>query len=232
VTNDLDGLANPPRAALASAVRVFLADDHQLVRSGLKALIDAETDLTVVGEAGDGLAALEGVAALLPDVVVMDLSMPRLGGTAATERILATCPGVKILALTAHDERGYLNPVLSAGAAGCMLKRAAAEDLVRAIRVVASGGVYLDPAMAGQVITNGRRSSSGPAKGTPQLSDREGEVLVLIAQGHAMKEIARKLTISTRTLETYRARAMEKLSLETRADIVQYVRQRGWFGDS
>jgi DNA-binding NarL/FixJ family response regulator len=149
VSNDLDGSANPARPAPSSSVRVFLADDHQLVRSGLRVLIDGEADMSVVGEAGDGLAALEGVEALRPDVVVMDLSMPKLGGTAATERILATCPGVKVLALTAHDERGYVNPVLSAGAAGCILKRAAAEELVRAIRIVAAGGIYLDPTGGG-----------------------------------------------------------------------------------
>lgn len=208
-------------------VRVLLADDHHIVRSGLKALVDAQPDMTVVGEAADGLAAVEAVEAHHPDVVVMDLSMPKLGGAEATGKILAASPSVKILALTAHEERAYLDPVLAAGAVGCMLKRAAAEDLVRAIRVVAEGGVYLDPAIAGQVVQNGGRKNGAHGLG-PQLSEREGEVLRMIAEGHAMKEIARRLEISTRTLETYRARAMEKLTLRTRADIVTYVRQRGW----
>jgi DNA-binding NarL/FixJ family response regulator len=210
-------------------VRVLLVDDHNLVRSGIKALLETQPDVNVVGEAADGVSALSAVEELHPDVVVMDLSLPKLGGAEATARIVATKPGVKVLVLTAHEERSYIDPVLAAGAAGLVLKRAAVEDLLRAIRIVAEGGVYLDPAIAGQVVQGAGRKSAPPGS-SPPLSEREGEVLRLIAEGHAMKEIAKSLEISTRTLETYRARAMEKLGLKTRADIVQYVRQRGWFG--
>ena len=135
-------------------VRVFLVDDHDIVRSGLKAIVDAQPDMTVVGEAAEGLAALQGVAAVLPDVVVMDLSMPSLGGVEATERIKATTPDVKVLALTAREERSYIDRVMAAGASGYVLKRSAADDLVRAIRALASGGVYLDPAMAASALAS------------------------------------------------------------------------------
>lgn len=207
-------------------VRVFLVDDHDIVRSGLKAIVDAQPDMTVVGEAAEGLAALQGVAAVLPDVVVMDLSMPSLGGVEATERIKATTPDVKVLALTAREERSYIDRVMAAGASGYVLKRSAADDLVRAIRALASGGVYLDPAMAASALAT-LRSRSELAAGS-RLSEREAEVLRRIAEGHAVKDIAARLAISTRTLETYRSRAMDKLGLKTRADIVRYALQRGW----
>lgn len=193
----------------------------------MKALVDSHRDMAVVGEAADGLAALSAVASLHPDVVVMDLSMPKLGGAEATERLRAAFPDVKVLALTAYEERGYVQLLMAAGASGYVLKRAAADELVRAIRAIAAGGIYLDPSVAAQVV--GRTAQPNPtAPGVAHLSEREAEVLKMIAEGHAMKEIASKLEISTRTLETYRARAMDKLALKTRADIVQYALQRGW----
>jgi DNA-binding NarL/FixJ family response regulator len=212
------------------SIRVFLVDDHQIVRSGLRALIDAEEDMSVVGEAADGLAGLNGAADLQPDVVVMDLAMPGLGGIEATQRLTPLSPHTKVLALTAHDERDYIELVMAAGASGYVLKRSAADDLVRAIRALASGGVYLDPAMAATAVAPLRRSSNAAVAG--RLSEREAEVLRSIAEGHAVKDIAATLAISTRTLETYRARAMEKLGLKTRADIVRYALQRGWLRSS
>lgn len=207
-------------------VRVFLVDDHEIVRGGLKALVDAQEDMSVVGEAANGLAGVQGALELLPDVVVMDLSMPVLGGIEATERIKAVSPKVKVLALTAREERGYIELLMAAGASGYVLKRSAADDLVRAIRAIVAGGLYLDPAMAATALSPMRQS--GELAAGSRLSDREAEVLRLIAEGHAVKDIASKLAISTRTLETYRGRAMEKLSLKTRADIVRYALQRGW----
>jgi DNA-binding NarL/FixJ family response regulator len=209
-----------PQESAPGTIRVFLVDDHPIVRSGLRALVDAEPDMKVIGEAADGLTALEAVAAAQPDVVVMDLSLPKLGGAEATERLKAENPAIRVLALTAHEERGYVQLLLKAGASGYVLKRTAADDLVRAIRAIAGGGIYLDPAVAGHLVA--------PVAGSGQLSERESEVLRLIAEGHAMKEIASQLEISTRTLETYRARAMEKLALKTRADVVRYALQRGW----
>jgi DNA-binding NarL/FixJ family response regulator len=210
-------------------LRVFLADDHTVVREGLKALITAAPGMAVVGEAADGLAACEQVAVLRPDVVVMDVSMPGLTGSQATERLRRECPAVKVLALTVHEDKGYLRQLLAAGAVGYVLKRAAAEELVRAIRVVASGGVYLDPSMAGKVVGGFVRppAEGGPAAGG-ELSDREAEVVRLTAAGYGAKEIATRLDLSVKTVETYKARAMEKLGLESRADVVRYAVQRGW----
>jgi DNA-binding NarL/FixJ family response regulator len=211
-------------------LRVFLADDHAVVREGLKSLIDAQPGMTVVGEAADGLAACEQVLELQPDVVVMDVSMPGVGGAQATERIRRECPGVKVLALTVHEHKGYLRQLLAAGAAGYVLKRAAAEELVRAIRAVAAGGVYLDPALAGKVVGSFVRTPAGK-EGVPEggdLSDREAEVVRLIAAGYSNKEIASRLGLSVKTVETYKARSMEKLGLDSRADLVRYALQRGW----
>jgi DNA-binding NarL/FixJ family response regulator len=210
-------------------LQVFLVDDHPIVRSGLKALVDAQPDMTVVGDAGDGLTAVHAVGELVPDVVVMDVSLPGLGGAEATEQIRRASPAVKVLALTAHEDRGYVQLLLKAGASGYVLKRAAADDLVRAIRAVAAGGIYLDPAVAGHVVAGiSRTGETGKLVAGGELSEREAEVLRLIAQGHAIKEIAAALDVSGRTVETYKERAMEKLELKSRAEIVRYALRRGW----
>jgi DNA-binding NarL/FixJ family response regulator len=210
-------------------IRVFLADDHPVVRGGLKTLIDAQPDMTVVGEAGDGPAAVAGVRDTSPDVAVLDLAMPGLTGAEVADRVRRDCPGVRVLALTAHEEKGYVQLLLKAGAAGYVLKRAAADDLVRAVRAVAAGETYLDPAVAGQLVTAMMRAPAGGAvAGAADLSDREAEVLRLIAQGHPVKRIAADLDVSGRTVETYKTRAMEKLGLATRAEVVRYAVQRGW----
>jgi DNA-binding NarL/FixJ family response regulator len=228
MTPELEGAAT--RATPGATIRVFLVDDHEIVRGGLKALIDAQEDMTVVGEAAEGLAGVHGAARLLPDVVVMDLSMPVLGGVEATERIKAASPDMKVLVLTAREERNDIELAMAAGASGYVLKRSAADDLVRALRAITAGGLYLDPAMAASALAPLRESSRQPA--ASRLSERESEVLRRIAEGHAVKDIAGKLAISTRTLETYRARAMEKIGLRTRADIVRYALQRGWLKSS
>jgi DNA-binding NarL/FixJ family response regulator len=155
--------------------------------------------------------------------------MPELSGAQATERLKELCPQVKVLALTVHEDRGYLRQLLEAGARGYVLKRAAAEELIHAIRTVAAGGTYLDPAIAGKVLGAFVRPPAG--KGVSEgsdLSDREAEVLRLIAAGHSNKEISARLSLSVKTVETYKARSMEKLDLHSRADIVRYALQRGW----
>ncbi len=215
-----------------SDLRVVLADDHEVVRSGLRALVDASPGMCVVGEAGDGREAVARARELSPDVVVMDVSMPGMDGAEATERIARECPAVKVIALTAHDDRAHLTRLLQAGAAGYVLKRAAADELVRAIRTVGSGGTYVDPVLGGSLLRRAARpSGAGAPVPVEALSDREEEVLRRIAWGESNKEIAGRLGISTRTVETYKARISEKLGLRSRTDMVRYALQRGWLGE-
>lgn len=207
-----------------TSLRVLLADDHPILRDGLRALIAAEPDMEVVGEAADGEAAAREAARLRPDVVVMDVSMPVVGGAEATERIRAEHPAARVVALTAHEDRGYLGRLLAAGAAGYVLKRAAAADLVRAIRAVAAGETYIDPAVAGAVVAQ----LTGAGGAGVELSEREEQVLRRLAEGQAVKQVAADLDVGVRTVETYKARAMDKLGLRTRVDVIRYAAQRGW----
>lgn len=212
-----------------SKLRIFLADDHAVVREGLKSLINSQPEMEVTGEADTGRTAWQQVKGCQPDVVVVDISMPDLNGVEVTERLKRDCPDVKVLALTVHEDTSYLRQLLQAGASGYLLKRAAAEELIRAIRVVATGGVYIDPALAGKIVEGYvRKQSSQVIPQDVSLSDRETEVLRLIARGHSNKEIANQLRISVRTVETYKTRLMEKLDLRSRADIVSYALQQGW----
>ena len=210
-----------------SDIRVLLADDHAVVREGLKALVGAEPGMDVVGEAADGPAAVALVAELDPDVVVVDVSMPGMNGAQVTTRLREVRPNRKVLALTVHEDAGYLRLLLEAGAAGYVLKRAAAAELVRAIRAVAAGGTYLDPAMAGRVVDDLVRPAEAPGAAC-ELSERETEVVRLIALGYSNKEIAARLKVSVKTVETYKARSMEKLAIRSRVDIVRYAAGRGW----
>ncbi|MBX9681552.1 MAG: response regulator transcription factor [Gemmataceae bacterium] len=211
-------------------LRVLIADDHPMLRSGLRGLIDVQPDMDVVGEASDGAAAIQMASDVRPDVVVMDVSMPGMGGAEATEQMRRRCEGVKVLALTAHEERGYVQKLMRAGASGYVIKRTAADELVRAIRTVAAGKTYIDPAVAGLLVT-----PSAPSQDlvpTVELSERECEVLQRIARGHPVKQIAASLDITVRTVETYKARGMEKLNLKTRADLVRYALRQGWLSES
>ena len=216
-----------------SKTRVFLADDHAVVREGLKGMVASQPDMEVVGEANDGAVACDRARVILPDVVVMDVTMPGLNGLQATERISRECPGVRVLALTVHEDNAYLHQILAAGAVGYVLKRAAPDELVRAIRIVAAGGVYLDPTMAGKLVSGiSRRPPPTEAlPNTVELSTRETEIVRLTAAGYGNKEIASQLDISVKTVETYRSRAMEKLDIHGRAELVRYVIRRGWLQD-
>jgi DNA-binding NarL/FixJ family response regulator len=215
-----------------SKLRVFLADDHAVVREGLKTLVNAQPDMEVTGEASDGQTACVGVRELLPDVVVMDVSMPVQNGAQATEELRTSCPKVKVLALTVHEDKGYLRQLLEAGAAGYVLKRAAAVELIHAIRTVARGGIYLDPALAGAVVGGFVRKPSSKGAAAGELSEREVEVVRLIAAGHSNKEIAVRLDLSVKTVETYKSRSLDKLGLSSRADLVRYALRRGWLQES
>ena len=212
-----------------SKLRILLADDHNIVRAGLRSLIDAQPDMEVIAEAADAESAWQKAIELGPDVAVMDVSLPQSGGAESTRRIRAERPEVRVLALTLHENRGYLRQMIQAGASGYLLKRAAADDLIHAIRTVAEGGVYIDSRMAVSVLDGlvGRSPGSGEA-----LSEREEEVLRLIARGFTNKEVAARLDVSIKTAETYKARGMEKLGLNNRAGIVKHAIQLGWLIDS
>ncbi len=217
----------------AGVVRVLLADDHPIVREGLKLLLNAQPDMRVVGEAADGESACRLADELDPDVIVIDLSMPVLNGAQATERLRRERPELRIVALTVHEEKLYLTQLLRAGASGYVLKRSAPADLVRAVRAVAAGEMYIDPSVAGTVIDGylGTAANADQVQHEP-LSEREREVLNRLSRGFSNKEIAAALGLSVKTVETYKARGVEKLGLKTRADIVRYATRHGWLDET
>lgn len=199
-----------------------------VVREGLKSLVNAQPDMHVVGEADNGDAAWRAARDLDPDVAVMDVSMPAMSGAEATEHLKRERPRVKVLALTVYEDRSYLRQMLDAGASGYVLKRAATDELVRAIRTVAAGGSYVDPTLVGTLVSS--YFNQGTAEGRApagELSERESQVLRLIAWGYSNKEIGWKLNISTKTVDTYKLRLMEKLNLRSRTDIVRYALRQG-----
>jgi two-component system response regulator NreC len=214
-------------------LRILLADDHRIVRDGLRLLIDARPDMCVVGEAADGNEALSHVRALKPDVVVMDLSMPHLNGLQATARLKAEFPDLKVIALTAHEDECYLSQLCKAGAAGYVLKRSAGDELLEAIATVAKGGVHFEASLVSKALAR-KVAASGARSDTlaTSLSDREREVLVRIAWGFSNKEIAAELGLSVKTVETYKVRVSEKLGLHSRTELVQYALRQGWLSDS
>lgn len=209
-------------------LRVLLADDHAVVREGLKYILHKQEDIEIIGEAHDGKQAFEKTCDMKPDVLLMDVTMPELNGVRVAERLAKLSPDIKILILTVHEDRSYLKQLLQMGARGYILKRSAAEDLVFALRTVASGGIYIDPKMAGKFVT-GSSKQNGTLDGSElPLSTREEEVIRLVATGFSHKEIANQLELSVKTVESYKARAMEKLHLSSRADIVRYAVNEGW----
>jgi DNA-binding NarL/FixJ family response regulator len=213
-------------------LRVFLADDHPVVLAGMKALVAADAALEVVGEARDGRTALRLASELRPDVAVLDLSMPGLSGLEVARQLRVDCPQCRVLALTVHEDGAYLRQLLEIGAVGYVLKRSAAEELIRAIHAVAAGGLYLDPAIAGRVVgAPPPRPAENTPPGTAELSEREIEVLRLTAGGHSNKTIAGKLGIGLKTVDTYKARGMAKLGFRSRVEVVRYALGKGWLND-
>jgi DNA-binding NarL/FixJ family response regulator len=210
-------------------IRILLVEDHETVREGLRMIIGAQADMDVVGEAGDGHAAIERAQELQPDVVVMDVSMPRMNGLKATGKLLELCPQTKVLTLTRHTDDGYLQELLRAGASGYVLKQSAPAELLRAIRTVATGGKYLDPAITGKVMGSyASRRTSVRTDAQASISEREAEVLRLIAWGYSNKEIGARLDLSVKTIEAHKANAMRKLDMRSRIDIVRYALLQGW----
>ncbi|HEY0545532.1 MAG TPA: response regulator transcription factor [Pyrinomonadaceae bacterium] len=216
-----------------SKLRIFLADDHKIMREGLRMLVNAQADMEVVGEADNGRAAVTLAQQLLPDVVVMDVSMPELNGLKATEKLKGQCPRIKILTLTRHLDNGYLQQLLRAGASGYVLKQSTPEELLRAIHAVMIGQTYLDPAITERVVSNvvGRRAAGG-VPSIKDLSPREEEVLRLLAWGYLSKEVAAHLMISIKTVEVHKANGMEKLGMKSRIDLVRYALLQGWLQDT
>lgn len=214
-------------------LRVFLVDDHTVLREGLMGLINRQTDMQVVGQAGDGQAVLRQAPNLNAEVVVMDISMPKMNGIEATERLKQVAPQSKVVILTRHCDVGYLRMIMQVGAAGYVSKQSDSADLLAAIRTVAAGGTFIDRELTGQLLNNylGRQlpQSNGALV---DMTEREESVLRLIAWGHSNKEIADQLGISVKTVEYHKARAMEKLALRSRAEVVNYALHRGWLQEN
>lgn len=212
-------------------IRILLADDHTVLRSGLRALLAAQGDLEVAGEAADGGEALRLAQTLKPDVVVMDIGMPGVGGIDATARIRRELPSTKVLILSMHDDQGYLRQALRAGASGYVLKKAADTELLAAIRAAARGEVFLDPSLAKGFVEDVVLPKAQEPE-IPALSDREREVLHLLARGHTNQQVADRLCIGVKSVETYKARLMDKLGLKGRAELVRYALMHGLLKDT
>ncbi len=210
-------------------LRVLLADDHRVVREGLSCLITDESDMEVVAEVSNGADAVQQAVELRPDVVVMDVSMPVLNGLEATRRIKQEAPEVKVIALTVYEHHTYVRELLGAGADGYILKRAAAHELIAALRAVRDGTVHIDPRVLAKLLPDGVVEPGKAMADGEGLTDRETAVLRLIALGYSNKEIAAELKLSVKTVETYKARGMEKAGLRSRVDIVRLGGERGWF---
>ncbi len=206
-------------------IAVFLAEDHEMVREGLRLLIDAQADMHVVGEAGDGRSVVERAVSIKPNVIVLDLSMPQMNGLSAAHALRASLPSTAIVTLTRHRDSAYVQQLLTAGAAAYVLKQSPSIELLKAIRAAASGGTYLDAAL--RTATAVRALSAA----APTTTERETAVLRLAAVGCSNKQIAASLGIAVKTVEVHKANAMRKLNLAARTDVVRYAAMQGWLQD-
>jgi len=212
-----------------SSIRVLIADDHAIVRDGVRALLALSEDITVVGEAANGQQAVELARTLAPDVILMDIAMPGLGGLEATIEIRKDNPDVKILVLTQYEDREYIRRFLKAGVSGYVLKKAAGAELTSAIRAVSRGGLVLDPDVAREAMREQLGSAAPGRTADPYetLTDREKQVLKLVAEGHSNKEVADLLDISVKTAMSHREHIMQKLDLHSRTDLIRFALQQG-----
>jgi len=213
--------------------RIVLADDHPIVLAGLRNLIEPETDLEIVGEASNGLAALKVIRERQPDIAIVDLSMPELNGILLSRRLAVEMPSIRVLALTLHEDRAFLKQAIDAGVRGYVLKRSAAESLVHAIRAVLACGLYIDPAIANSLFdVNPKRVSQHRSNAiTLELTDRETKVLKCVALGFTNKEIANQLNVGVKSIETYKARGLQKLGFKSRVQLVRYASTQGWLAE-
>ena len=217
---------------MSKKLRIIIAEDHKTVREGIKLLVNAQDDMEVIGEAGDGEAVLALASKLDPDIVLMDISMPVLNGLKATKKLRSMKPDTKILTLTRHTDDGYLRQLINAGANGYVLKQSAPSELINAIRTVGSGNSFLDPAVT-QKVMGGYASKTDSLRGENKgdLSARENEILKYIAFGYSNKEIAARIDLSIKTIEAHKANAMKKLGISGRIDIVKYAILQNWLQD-
>jgi two-component system response regulator NreC len=212
---------------VAERIRVLIADDHTIVRSGVRLLLAAESDIEVVGEALNGRQAVSLAETLQPDVILMDITMPEMDGLEATRQIKSRYPDIHVLVLTMHRSDEYFFEMLQAGASGYVLKGAETSELINAVRVVSRDEVFLYPTMAQKLVQGYLNLVKGDEENLPSLSPRERQILRLLAEGYSNKEIAEKLVISPSTVHTHRSNLMEKLELSNRRELIQYARQRG-----
>ena len=218
-------------AAPPEVIRIVIADDHSVVREGLRTLVESHPGLAVVGEAATGHEAYRLACELLPKVLLLDISMPG-GGLETAERIARECPAVRVVALTMHEERGYVLRLLRAGAAGYVPKRAASAEVIRAIRMVAAGGTYVDASLAGDLLATPARRPGATGDPKAELTTREAEVLRLVARGYTNREIGEALEIGVKTVETHKANGMTKLGIRSRAALVHYAITEHWLTGS
>jgi DNA-binding NarL/FixJ family response regulator len=214
---------------MSGPMRILMVDDHPVVLAGLKALLGDDPDFLIVGETGDGRTALRLALELAPDIVVLDISLPEIHGIELATALRAQLPGARLLVLTIHEERVYVRQLLELGVHGYLLKRSASDELPRALRAVAGGGLYLDPSVAGKAV-DAPVVSANPVAAIQiaKLSQREAYVLRLIASGYSNKEISSRLSISTSAVRAYKVRAMEKLGLSSLVEVVRYAAQQEW----
>ena len=210
------------------AIRVLLVEDHKIMREGLRALLERESDITIAAEVERGSDALQAVRDAKPDVVIMDIGLPDLNGIQATELILAELPGTKILALTMYSERAYVNGMLRAGAMGYLLKDCAADELVRAVREIVAGKAYISPEVTRDILKDFSKAPAAVvATAEPPLNEKETAVLRGIAEGQSMHDIAKALELSVKTVERYRAQIMDKLQIFSVAELTKYAIRSG-----
>jgi len=207
--------------------RILIADDHAIVRAGLRALLHAEADLELIGEASGGYEAIDLVEKNAPEVLVLDLSMPDLDGISVTRNLKPRFPDLRILILTLHEDEALLKEAIRAGASGYILKRAAETELVSAIQTVLRGELFVDPSMLRSLIGEAQPAPAGPAKQAEDLTPREIDVLKLIVEGYTNRQIGEKLVLSVRTVEGHRANIADKLGVHSRVDLVRYAREHG-----
>jgi len=209
------------------SIRILIADDHRIIREGIRTLLKTEPGIEVIGEAENGLRTIQLASELNPDVIVMDITMPDLNGIEAARQIMARHPNVKVIALSMHSDRRFIAGAVGAGAVGYLLKDCAFEELARAIRAVMKGQIYLSPMITGVVVGDYLRRLNESMVNAAVLSDREREVLQLIAEGNSVAQISEKLILSVKTIETHRKNLMNKLNIHSVAELTKYAIREG-----